>query len=151
MMKLEQIYRIQNKISEEDFIIVEGQKDKKALEKLGFKKIVAISGKSYDKLVDALNRMNVKRTIILTDFDREGEKKYKQLLRTFEKNGIKTDPNTRNKFKQIFKIHKIEELSSVSKLSGVYSFGNSISSSNKVFSKNRFLNRKKHKRKLKKY
>lgn len=93
-------------------IIVEGKNDKKALANIGLCNVIAISGKNYDTLLGELNDKKIKTVAILTDFDKEGEKKHKQLRRIFERSGIKVEPAIRIRFKATFNVNKIEELCS---------------------------------------
>lgn len=89
-------------------IIVEGKKDRKALERAGLDNIIEISGKSPEKVVDIVNDKQL-QVAILTDYDREGIKQYKRLKALFQGNGIKTDDNLRKNFKRVFHINTIEE------------------------------------------
>jgi 5S rRNA maturation endonuclease (ribonuclease M5) len=144
MITQDKILSIRNKISHDTHIIVEGKRDKAALEKMQFKRIIMISGKSDDRLVQTLKDKKIKRIVLLTDFDREGEKKYKILSVLLGKNGIKTDFTVRDKFKKTFGIRKIEEASRIAKLMDDYINGNSHSTVGKAVNRNKFLHRKKH-------
>jgi 5S rRNA maturation endonuclease (ribonuclease M5) len=88
-------------------IIVEGNKDKEVLKKIGFKKIYVISGKTLDKVAEEIKE---KEVIILTDFDEEGRKKFRLLKKFFQSKGTKVDKDVRRRLKFLFKIGKIEEL-----------------------------------------
>jgi len=137
----DQISQIKNKTLGTT-IIVEGKKDKAALEKLGIGSILTISGKDNNKLLDVLKKKNINRVIVLTDFDKEGEKRYKEILKVFEKNGIKTDSSIRGKFKQTFKINKIEELSTIAKLTEQDHFNTAQPVNDKFFNRKKFLRRR---------
>jgi len=93
--------------------IVEGKKDKKALLNLGIKNILDISGRRLTDIVDCILSSNFRQIVVLTDFDREGKKKHKILVKLFEINGIKVNSQLRRKFISLFKIHKIEEINSL--------------------------------------
>ncbi|RLI97735.1 MAG: hypothetical protein DRP00_03620, partial [Candidatus Aenigmatarchaeota archaeon] len=69
-------------------IIVEGKKDREVLEKLGFKNVVEISGKSLSEILKEIKKDSV---ILLTDFDSEGEKLAKRLYNFLKIYGIKVD------------------------------------------------------------
>ena len=68
-------------------IIVEGKKDKKALEKLDIKNIKTIKGPLY-KFIESIKS---KEVILLLDLDKEGKKLYKRLKTQLQKRGIKID------------------------------------------------------------
>ena len=120
-------------------IIVEGKKDKKALNALGIYDVIEISGKSFLDFVKFLKRN--KKYLILTDFDEEGEKKNKILLRLLSKEGFSFDSNLRKRIKKIFKIRKIEELIKISKLKEDVYHGKISSINYKVFNRSRFYRR----------
>ena len=69
-------------------ILVEGQKDKAALEELGITNIMMISRTSTHKIIEAIRE---KEVIILTDLDKEGKKLYSVLRHHLQKHGIKVD------------------------------------------------------------
>lgn len=143
MIKLNQINHIRGKISTTLPIIVEGKRDKKALEKIGFKNIIPISGKSNERILQFLKKRKYQRVAILTDFDKEGRERYKELARLFQKNGIKIDSFVRETFNHTFKIHKIEELSSFTKLIEDEYYGKNCSTYDKMSVRDKFLNRRK--------
>lgn len=104
----EQFQRLEKELSKarENLIVVEGKKDKLALQQLSFTNIFVINetGKSlYEKIeeIEALARKekNIKRKIkvcILTDFDRKGRKLYMMLKSELSKRGIKLDNTLRD-------------------------------------------------------
>jgi 5S rRNA maturation endonuclease (ribonuclease M5) len=145
MLSLEKIIKLRNKISRDAHIIVEGKKDKVALEKLRFGNILAISGKSNEKIIETIITKRAGHVVILTDFDKEGEKKHKELKRLFEKEGIKIDFTVRDNFKRTFKVRKIEEATSTANGVDEYYQGSSHSTTKKTFFRNRFIKRKKRK------
>lgn len=57
---------------QEGKIIVEGKKDKIALNKIGLKNVYTLQG-DYRRIVENLKQKNVQKVFILTDFDRRGE------------------------------------------------------------------------------
>ena len=90
-------------------IIVEGKKDKEALESFGIKNIVTFSNSSYL----SIENINEKEVIILTDLDAHGKKLYSILRNNLQKNGIKID----NKFRKfLFKETNITNIESLKKL-----------------------------------
>jgi len=147
MIKLNQINHIRNKISSTFPLIVEGKKDSKVLERLGFKNIITISGKSNEKILQLLKKKKIHTAAILTDFDKEGKKRCKELTRLFQKNVIKTDTFVRKTFKHTLKIHKIEELKSFTKLMEDDYYGKGTPIYEKIFNRKKFLSRRKKKTK----
>jgi len=73
----------------EKLIIVEGKKDKAALENLGIKNIITIN-KPLFAIVEEISAI-AKECIILTDLDEEGRKLYAYLKRNLPRNGVKVD------------------------------------------------------------
>ena len=67
-------------------IIVEGESDKKALEKLGVRGVMALSRKPLDSFVE---KLKAKEIILLLDYDPEGKKLTKELVKILEHNDIK--------------------------------------------------------------
>ena len=73
-------------------VIVEGIKDKKALESLGFTDISYINRQPLFKVVEILQK---KEVIILTDLDREGRKLYSRLKDELNNRGVRVDDELR--------------------------------------------------------
>jgi len=117
-------------------LIVEGKKDKDALMKLGFSDIKVISRKSIFKFIEELPKN--KKYVILTDFDREGEKKNKIFCKFFERNGISFNKNLRNIIKSTFQITKIEELIKFSRLKEDVFYGKISTINYKIFNRSKF-------------
>ncbi|NOZ81763.1 MAG: toprim domain-containing protein [Candidatus Micrarchaeota archaeon] len=74
-------------------VIVEGKRDKKALCSLGFSRVYDISGKDIGTFSE---RFGSERVVVLTDFDREGEKIAKRLSLF-----LRVDHKTRNKIRKL--------------------------------------------------
>lgn len=84
-------------------IIVEGKKDKRALQELGCKKVITIS----NSLFLTLDKIDSKEVIILTDLDKEGKKFYSVIKKTLQKKGVKID----HKFREfLFKETEISHI-----------------------------------------
>lgn len=80
------------------FIIVEGKKDKEALEELGFKNIFVINetGKSiYEKIEEIEEKAGKKEICILTDFDKRGKKLYLLLKSELSRRKVKLNNSFR--------------------------------------------------------
>ena len=109
----EEIRKIKKEISSKKLVaIVEGKKDKEAIEYFGFKKIIVIGGKS----LHLLSFRKGARVVILTDFDREGRRKARKLRRLMRENEVFIEEEIRREFARIFKVKKIEEIKAKVKL-----------------------------------
>ena len=89
-------------------IIVEGKKDKLALNKLGIENVNSINEPIY-LLIEKLIDYN-KEIIILTDLDKEGKKIYAKLRHEFQRYGIKINNKYRRFLIKHTKITQIEGL-----------------------------------------
>jgi len=141
MFTINQIKRIVNEINLNTPVVVEGKKDKAALNKLGFKKTIDVSGKTLHEITDKIKSDNFKSVIILTDFDDEGEIKASQLKKLFTHLKIKVDSFARKRFKSL-KIHKIEELNSFTKIMEDDYYGKTCSIYDKIFNRSRIYSRR---------
>jgi len=89
--------------------IVEGKKDKSALEKLGFTDIVTLSRKPIYKLIEEVAE-KTKEAVILTDLDKEGKKLFGKLNSGLQDHGVKVD----NRFRQfLFKETKLRQMEGI--------------------------------------
>jgi len=126
-------------------VVVEGKKDKAALFKLGFRKIIDISGKTLQEVSEKIKSDNFDSVIILTDFDKEGEEKESRLKKLFNHLSITVDSFARRRFKSL-NIHKIEEINSFTKIMEDDYYGKTCSIYDKIFDRSRVYNRR-HRRK----
>ena len=79
--------------SQKDILaVVEGKKDRKALELLGFKRIIILDKPLYE-IVESVEE---KRVLLLTDLDNEGKRIYAKLKKDLDKRGIVVDNTLRN-------------------------------------------------------
>ncbi len=92
-------------------IIVEGKKDKAALNKLGIMNIVELTKKPLFQIVEEIAN-DSREIIILTDLDKKGKELYGKLSRDFNKYGIKINNELRNFLFKNTKLRQIEGLSS---------------------------------------
>jgi len=76
-------------------IIVEGKKDKLALEELGIENIISLNRQPLYKIIDRLTGTNEK-IIILTDLDKEGKILYSKLNSALQSVGANIDNHFRN-------------------------------------------------------
>lgn len=101
---MEQLNKLRNKV-----IIVEGIKDKKALEKYGIAKVIVLN-KPIFQLCEALSE--IEEVVILTDLDKEGKKLYSKIKENLTRNGIKIDDSFREFLFKNTELTQIEGLDS---------------------------------------
>ncbi len=97
--------------SSDEFIIVEGKKDKEALEQHGVTNIVILNKKPLYLLVEDLSSDN-KQVVILTDLDRKGKEFYGKLNSNLRKHGVKVNDKPRNFLFRRTKLRQVEGLTS---------------------------------------
>ena len=97
------------KLKQAKLIIVEGKKDKVALEKLGIKNILVLNGPLY-KNIEEISKH--KEVVILTDLDKEGRKLFPRLNSRLQERGIKVDNNFREFLFKETKLRQIEGIDS---------------------------------------
>ena len=90
-------------------VIVEGKKDKIALEKLGIKNIIELSKKPLFQIIETTSA-KTKGCIILTDLDKAGKKLYGKLNHGLQQFGVKIDNKFRNFLFKNTKLRQIEGL-----------------------------------------
>src|SRR3989338_10160860 len=88
-------------------IIVEGKKDRAALEKLGLKNIIELSKKPLYQVVEEIASEN-KEVIILTDLDKKGKELYGKLSRDMQKFGVRINNELREFLFKNTKLRQIE-------------------------------------------
>jgi 5S rRNA maturation endonuclease (ribonuclease M5) len=120
-------------------VIVEGKRDKLALEKIGLTDIFTISGKSVDNFVEKLPKDG--KYVILTDFDNEGELLSSRLSEIMSKNSFKINNRLRNSFRGCFGITQIEELIKVSKIKEDVYYGKVSTINYKIFNRSKIFRR----------
>ena len=110
--KAEELNRIIEKIKSLNIpVIVEGKKDRAALEKLGIINIVELSKKPLFHIVEEVSDSN-EECIILTDLDKKGKELYGKLNSDFQKRGVKINNELRNFLFKTTKLRQIEGLTS---------------------------------------
>lgn len=93
----------------DDFIIVEGKKDKEALERHGVTNVLILNKKPLYQLVEDISTDN-KHVVILTDLDRKGRELYGKLNFGLKKHGVKVNDKPRNFLFKRTKLRQIEGL-----------------------------------------
>ncbi len=89
-------------------IIVEGKKDRMALEANGLKNILVLNGPLYKVCEDVSKK--TKSAAILTDLDKEGKKLYSKIKEGLNKNGVSVNDSFRNFLFKCTKLRQIEGL-----------------------------------------
>ena len=90
-------------------IIVEGKKDRKALQNFGIKNIIELNKKPLFEIIENISDKNEK-CIILTDLDRHGRELYGKLNSGLQQRGVKIDDSFRNFLFKNTKLRQIEGL-----------------------------------------
>ncbi|MCW1301185.1 MAG: hypothetical protein QW507_02765 [Candidatus Nanoarchaeia archaeon] len=88
--------------AEESVVLVEGEKDELALRKFGITHVLKVSNLPLFKL-------RVRRAIVLLDRDKEGRKKFKEIVSYLQNSGVKLDLSFYKELSR-FGIRKVEEL-----------------------------------------
>ena len=100
---------IENIKSSNILVVVEGKKDKIALQKLGLNNIIELSKKPIFQIVEDIANSN-DECIILTDLDKEGKQLYSKLNSNLQRNGVKVN----NKFRDfLFKHTKLRQIEGI--------------------------------------
>ncbi|MBI2651256.1 toprim domain-containing protein [Candidatus Woesearchaeota archaeon] len=93
-------------------VIVEGKKDKKALNNLGISNIIELSKKPLFQIVEEIAKSN-KECIILTDSDKKGKEIYGKLNSSLQNLGVKINNNLREFLFKNTKLRQVEALHSI--------------------------------------
>ena len=106
----EMIEKIKQEIEEDRLIIlVEGKKDKAALEHLGLRQIIILNGKDIWNRLEALSEEHKgKEILIFTDFDKEGKKLYGKITKDLERLGMRINKQYREFFQKKTKVSHVE-------------------------------------------
>ena len=90
-------------------IIVEGGKDKTALQKLGISNVIQLNKKALYQIVEEVANFN-EECIILTDLDKKGKEIFGKLNSDLQKNGVKVN----NKFREfLFRHTKLRQIEGI--------------------------------------
>ena len=79
----------------ETIVIVEGKKDKIALQRFGIKNIIELNKKPIFEIIENISSKN-KDCIILTDLDKQGKELYGKLNSGLQQHGVRINNNFRN-------------------------------------------------------
>lgn len=91
-------------------IIVEGKKDREALESLGIENIITLKKPLYCIVEEVAEKS--KGAVILTDFDKKGKELYGRLKKDLSRNGVKVDSHFREFLQKSTRLSHIEGLKS---------------------------------------
>jgi len=101
---------VENLKKEEALILVEGKKDKAALEKLGIRNIMTLQKPLYAVVEEIAEKE--KEVIILTDLDPKGRELFGKLSKDLQKHGVKIN----NKYREfLFKETTLREIEGLTK------------------------------------
>ena len=92
-------------------VIVEGIKDKLALEELGIKNIITLNKRPLFEIVEEVSD-NYEKCAILTDLDKEGKKLFGKLNSGLSLHGVKVDNHFREFLFKKTKLRQIEGIDS---------------------------------------
>ena len=110
MDKKEEFRNIIEKVKNSSIlIIVEGKKDKAALQKLGLSNIIELNKKPLFQIVEEVSGSNGE-CIVLTDLDKKGKELYGKLSSDLQKHGVKVN----NKFREfLFRHTKLRQIEGI--------------------------------------
>jgi len=103
--KYKKLRRLLDKM-ERSVVLVEGKRDKSALEKLGCRRVITISGRIRD-VCESLDGEHV--VIIATDLDRRGNEMARRAREELEGCSVRADGETRVLLARILKIRYFED------------------------------------------
>ncbi len=92
-------------------IVVEGIKDRRALQDLGIKNEILVLNKPLDAVAEEAARIE-KEVVLLTDFDSKGKELYGKLKRDLVKLGVKVDAYFREWLQKNTKLSHVEGIDS---------------------------------------
>lgn len=106
---------IQKTINSNILVVVEGKKDRAALNKIGIQNIIELNKKPLFEIVEEISESN-DECIILTDLDKKGKELYGRLNSDLQKRGVKINNRLREFLFKNTKIRQIEGLTNLETL-----------------------------------
>lgn len=103
---------LQKAISSDIIVVVEGKKDRAALERLGLTNIKELSKKPLFQIAEEISDSS-QECIILTDLDKKGKELYGKLSSDLQKMGVHIDNRLR---KFLFKNTKLRQIEGMANL-----------------------------------
>lgn len=90
-------------------IFVEGQKDRRALQKLGCMRVYTVAGNLALSCAKAASQ-GTEEVVILTDFDRRGKEMVKRAKEELERYGIRGESETRKNISKVLHVKHFENI-----------------------------------------
>ena len=107
--KEKQLKRALEELNEKDaVIIVEGKKDRNALQRIGVRGRIELVNRSPEELSRRMS--GEKEAILLTDFDTTGEEICRRMQESLFSYNIKADVDLRKKFHRILRVRNFEKI-----------------------------------------
>ena len=104
-----QLKAVLEELNEKDaVIIVEGKKDRNALQRAGVKGRIEIVNRSPEEL--SRRMAGEKEVVLLTDFDEAGEEICRRMQESLSSYNVKADVNSRRKFHRILRVRNFETM-----------------------------------------
>jgi 5S rRNA maturation endonuclease (ribonuclease M5) len=94
----------------EQEVVVEGKRDRVALQNLGIRNRITLINQSPDRVAERVASHGASEAVVLTDFDRSGEELAQRICEALESYGVKPDLDIRRKLRYLFGVLFIEEL-----------------------------------------
>ena len=92
----EQLNNLLQEIQDQNLlVIVEGKKDKQALQHLGIQNVITLNKAPFQLIEELASQEHPSEIIILTDFDEEGKSLYGKLSRECRRNGLRVNDRLR--------------------------------------------------------
>lgn len=91
-------------------VIVEGKRDRIALQKLGIRNKVTLINQSPDKVAERVASHGAGEAVVLTDFDGTGEELAQRMCDALHSHGVRPDLDFRRKLRYLFGVLFMEEL-----------------------------------------
>jgi 5S rRNA maturation endonuclease (ribonuclease M5) len=107
--KEKQLKRVLEELNEKDaVIIVEGKKDRAALQRIGVRGRIELVNRSSEELSRRIS--GEKEAILLTDFDDAGEEICRRMQESLSSYNVKADVDFRRKFHRILRVRNFETI-----------------------------------------
>ena len=108
--KTEELWNLIEKVKSSGIlVIVEGKKDRAALNKLGIDNVIELSKKPLFQIIEEVSNSN-KECVILTDLDKEGKEIYGKLNSQLQHHGV----NVNNKLREfLFRHTKLRQIEGI--------------------------------------
>lgn len=110
LVKQEEFSILIEKIKDSNIlVVVEGKKDRAALNKIGIQNIIELNKKPLFQIVEEIANSN-DECVILTDLDKKGKEIYAKLNSNLQRNGVRINNKLREFLFKKTKLRQIEGL-----------------------------------------